>query len=185
MRPKWKRGWVSTQLYQGILFHQKSLIKLNAEVQETRQPILFCASDHKLLNMRQVYIFCAILLLITASSPEAKTLALNLTIDSFLASNVTVFNAMKPIVSQTPIRARRKRYITQSDMVAILDYHNQVRANVFPPAANMEYMVRKYICTFRFCSSELANENKMLQHFNNVYNRCIFLSSQGAHNSTL
>lgn len=26
-------------------------------------------------------------------------------------------------------------------MIAILDYHNQVRASVFPPAANMEYMV--------------------------------------------
>ncbi|KAM7378707.1 hypothetical protein PAMP_004312 [Pampus punctatissimus] len=36
---------------------------------------------------------------------------------------------------------RRKRFISQSDMVAILDYHNQVRANVFPPAANMEHMV--------------------------------------------
>ncbi|KAG8014389.1 Peptidase inhibitor 15 [Nibea albiflora] len=38
-------------------------------------------------------------------------------------------------------RVRRRRFISQSDMVAILDYHNQVRANVFPPAANMEYMV--------------------------------------------
>lgn len=42
-------------------------------------------------------------------------------------------------------RARRKRFISQSDMVAILDYHNQVRASVFPPAANMEYMVREDI----------------------------------------
>ncbi|XP_068557507.1 peptidase inhibitor 15-like isoform X2 [Cebidichthys violaceus] len=40
--------------------------------------------------------------------------------------------------------ARRKRFISQSDMVAILDYHNQVRASVFPPAANMEYMVWDY-----------------------------------------
>ncbi|KAM9350008.1 peptidase inhibitor 15-like [Symphorus nematophorus] len=38
-------------------------------------------------------------------------------------------------------RVRRRRYISQSDMVAILDYHNQVRASVFPPAANMEYML--------------------------------------------
>ncbi|KAF0047507.1 hypothetical protein F2P81_001140 [Scophthalmus maximus] len=35
---------------------------------------------------------------------------------------------------------RRKRFIGPSDAVAILDYHNQVRANVFPPAANMEHM---------------------------------------------
>ena len=158
-----------------------------------RQPILFCASDHKPLNMRQVYFVCALFLLITASPPEAKTLALNSTIDSFLQSNVTGFNAMKPSVSQTPIRARRKRYITQSDMVAILDYHNQVRANVFPPAANMEYMVRKSICTFRFCSSELTNGYKMLQHFNNVYNRFFFCKkakefnkfNTTQHNSTL
>ncbi|XP_059913904.1 peptidase inhibitor 15-like [Gadus macrocephalus] len=91
--------------------------------------------------MRNMYFLCAIFLLATASPPEAKTLALNSDIDSFLASNLTVFNANKPRVSQTPIRARRKRYITQIDMVEILDYHNQVRANVFPPAANMEYMV--------------------------------------------
>lgn len=39
-------------------------------------------------------------------------------------------------------KARRKRYISQNDMIAILDYHNQVRGKVFPPAANMEYMVR-------------------------------------------
>lgn len=38
-------------------------------------------------------------------------------------------------------KSRRKRYISQGDMIAILDYHNKVRANVFPPAANMEYMV--------------------------------------------
>uniref|UniRef100_A0A8C2A7V9 Peptidase inhibitor 15b n=1 Tax=Cyprinus carpio TaxID=7962 RepID=A0A8C2A7V9_CYPCA len=38
-------------------------------------------------------------------------------------------------------KSRRKRYISQSDMIAILDYHNNVRANVFPPAANMEYML--------------------------------------------
>ncbi|XP_047188268.1 peptidase inhibitor 15-A-like isoform X2 [Scophthalmus maximus] len=36
---------------------------------------------------------------------------------------------------------RRKRFIGPSDAVAILDYHNQVRANVFPPAANMEHML--------------------------------------------
>lgn len=39
--------------------------------------------------------------------------------------------------------ARRRRFISQGDMVSILDYHNQVRARVYPPAANMEYMVRE------------------------------------------
>ncbi|KAF4022366.1 hypothetical protein G4228_013984 [Cervus hanglu yarkandensis] len=38
-------------------------------------------------------------------------------------------------------KTRRKRYISQNDMIAILDYHNQVRGKVFPPAANMEYMM--------------------------------------------
>ncbi|XP_027031947.1 peptidase inhibitor 15-A [Tachysurus fulvidraco] len=38
-------------------------------------------------------------------------------------------------------KTRRKRYISQDDRLAILDYHNKVRGNVFPPASNMEYMV--------------------------------------------
>ncbi|RXN26904.1 peptidase inhibitor R3HDML [Labeo rohita] len=38
-------------------------------------------------------------------------------------------------------RTRRKRFISSKDMTAILDYHNRVRSQAFPPAANMEYMV--------------------------------------------
>uniref|UniRef100_A0A4W3GME1 Peptidase inhibitor 15a n=1 Tax=Callorhinchus milii TaxID=7868 RepID=A0A4W3GME1_CALMI len=38
-------------------------------------------------------------------------------------------------------QSRRRRYISQNDMSVILDYHNKVRGQVFPPAANMEYMV--------------------------------------------
>ncbi|KPP77481.1 peptidase inhibitor 15-like [Scleropages formosus] len=38
-------------------------------------------------------------------------------------------------------KARRRRYISQNDMIAILDYHNKVRGKVFPPASNMEYML--------------------------------------------
>ncbi|XP_065501918.1 peptidase inhibitor R3HDML [Caloenas nicobarica] len=38
-------------------------------------------------------------------------------------------------------RSRRKRYLSPRDMSLILDYHNQARAQVSPPAANMEYMV--------------------------------------------
>ncbi|XP_025948803.2 peptidase inhibitor R3HDML [Dromaius novaehollandiae] len=37
--------------------------------------------------------------------------------------------------------SRRRRHISPRDMSAILDYHNRVRAQVSPPAANMEYMV--------------------------------------------
>lgn len=41
---------------------------------------------------------------------------------------------------------RRKRYIFSREMSALLGYHNQVRAQVSPPAANMEYMV-SFFCT--------------------------------------
>lgn len=40
-------------------------------------------------------------------------------------------------------RSRRKRYLSPRDMSVILDYHNQARAQVSPPAANMEYMVSR------------------------------------------
>lgn len=60
-------------------------------------------------------------------------------------------------------KTRRKRYISQNDMLAILDYHNKVRGKVFPPASNMEYMVSLYLWNFRvsqfwtarFCLDEL------------------------------
>lgn len=42
-------------------------------------------------------------------------------------------------------RGRRKRYLSPHDMSVILDYHNQVRAQVSPPAANMEYMVSRAV----------------------------------------
>lgn len=38
-------------------------------------------------------------------------------------------------------RGRRRRHLSPHDMSVILDYHNQVRAQVSPPAANMEFMV--------------------------------------------
>lgn len=41
-------------------------------------------------------------------------------------------------------RSRRKRAISSREMNALLDYHNRVRSQVFPPAANMEYMVRHW-----------------------------------------
>lgn len=36
---------------------------------------------------------------------------------------------------------RGKRAITDSDAQLILDLHNKLRGQVYPPAANMEYMV--------------------------------------------
>ncbi|XP_076840191.1 peptidase inhibitor R3HDML [Brachyhypopomus gauderio] len=38
-------------------------------------------------------------------------------------------------------RSRSRRHISSRDMTALLDYHNRVRSQVFPPAANMEYMM--------------------------------------------
>ncbi|XP_044065971.1 R3H domain containing-like isoform X2 [Siniperca chuatsi] len=37
--------------------------------------------------------------------------------------------------------SRRKRAISFKEINALLDYHNRVRSQVFPPAANMEYML--------------------------------------------
>ncbi|KAF7655495.1 hypothetical protein LDENG_00055220 [Lucifuga dentata] len=37
---------------------------------------------------------------------------------------------------------RLKRVISSREINALLDYHNRVRSQVFPPAADMEYMVR-------------------------------------------
>uniref|UniRef100_A0A8B9U729 Peptidase inhibitor 15 n=1 Tax=Anas zonorhyncha TaxID=75864 RepID=A0A8B9U729_9AVES len=66
-------------------------------------------------------------------------------------------------------KARRKRYISQNDMIAILDYHNQVRGKVFPPASNMEYMdcnvFECYVCS-RHLFTLLANT---------PYVNCVFL----------
>lgn len=50
--------------------------------------------------------------------------------------------------------SRRKRYISSRDMMALLDYHNRVRSQVFPPAANMEYMVlRLLVKSLKSCLS--------------------------------
>uniref|UniRef100_A0A673AQ70 R3H domain containing-like n=1 Tax=Sphaeramia orbicularis TaxID=375764 RepID=A0A673AQ70_9TELE len=37
--------------------------------------------------------------------------------------------------------SRRRRAISSKEINALLDYHNRVRSQVFPPAANMEYML--------------------------------------------
>lgn len=39
-------------------------------------------------------------------------------------------------------RPRGKRAISHGDMQLILDLHNKLRGQVYPPASNMEYMVR-------------------------------------------
>nr|XP_011742756.1 peptidase inhibitor 15 isoform X1 [Macaca nemestrina]XP_011742757.1 peptidase inhibitor 15 isoform X1 [Macaca nemestrina] len=75
---------------------------------------------------------------------EASTVVLLNSTDSSPPTNnfTDIEAALKAQLDSADIpKARRKRYISQNDMIAILDYHNQVRGKVFPPAANMEYMV--------------------------------------------
>lgn len=81
-----------------------------------------------------------VILLFIASG--AGVAVVNSTVSSSDKANVTVIQeSSQDQLSAFLPKSRRKRYISQSDMIAILDYHNKVRANVFPPAANMEYMV--------------------------------------------
>ena len=90
--------------------------------------------------MSGISIFINTVLLLSGTSG----FVFNLT-DYTPADNITDTNSIsKPELSPITPKSRRKRYISQDDMIAILDYHNQVRASVFPPAANMEYMVRVY-----------------------------------------
>lgn len=47
---------------------------------------------------------------------------------------------------------RQKRALSDRDISTLLDYHNRVRSQVFPPAANMELMVRKH-CAVKWTNS--------------------------------
>uniref|UniRef100_A0A673L2V7 Peptidase inhibitor 15-like n=1 Tax=Sinocyclocheilus rhinocerous TaxID=307959 RepID=A0A673L2V7_9TELE len=84
--------------------------------------------------------FTDLLLLLIASDASAWIIR-NAT-ETLTGTNITINKSEMGTdgLASMP-KSRRKRYISQSDMIAILDYHNKVRANVFPPAANMEYMV--------------------------------------------
>ncbi|XP_063065558.1 R3H domain containing-like [Engraulis encrasicolus] len=50
-------------------------------------------------------------------------------------------NVMGVAVGVSVPRVRRRRAISARDMAALLEYHNRVRSQVSPTAANMEYMV--------------------------------------------
>ncbi|XP_006839412.1 PREDICTED: peptidase inhibitor R3HDML [Chrysochloris asiatica] len=69
------------------------------------------------------------------------------TASTLLMSNATLVlvrpevTAMRPLTSLGVPRYHQKRYISALDISALLDYHNSIRASVYPPAANMEYMV--------------------------------------------
>uniref|UniRef100_A0A8C2YTV9 R3H domain containing like n=1 Tax=Chinchilla lanigera TaxID=34839 RepID=A0A8C2YTV9_CHILA len=69
------------------------------------------------------------------------------TVDALMMPNASVVLARREGTAVRPLRGlgvpryHRKRHITAWDIMALLDYHNHIRANVYPPAANMEYMV--------------------------------------------
>lgn len=89
---------------------------------------------------------------------EASALVLPNSTDLFLSTkNYTdVEAALKSHLDSTNLpKVRRKRYISQNDMITILDFHNQVRGKVFPPASNMEYMVSSHVF-IHFLMSELG-----------------------------
>ncbi|KAB0399342.1 hypothetical protein E2I00_016809, partial [Balaenoptera physalus] len=100
------------------------------------------ASPSPPLKMIAISAISSALLLSLLCEASAAVL-LNSTDSSPPTNNFTdIEAALKAQLDSADIpKARRKRYISQNDMIAILDYHNQVRGKVFPPAANMEYMV--------------------------------------------
>lgn len=100
--------------------------------------------EGKIIIMKhQLFVMDLLLLLLRASfGASARTSTIP------AASTFTFGNGSAAHGHGAGSRVRRKRYISQDDMLAILDYHNKVRGKVFPPAANMEYMV---IITMLWC----------------------------------
>lgn len=86
--------------------------------------------------------------------------ALGTSIPAVSTLNFTGLGAAQRYRTDTTAKIRKRRYISQNDMLAILDYHNKVRGRVFPPASNMEYMVseRFFLPSFpKLCSSSSSS----------------------------
>ncbi len=105
--------------------------------------------------MKSINFFTDLLLLFIASDASAWIIR-NAT-ETLTGTNITIDKSEIGTdgLASMP-KSRRKRYISQSDMIAILDYHNKVRANVFPPAANMEYMVSNQLIPLIFSNKQYA-----------------------------
>lgn len=105
--------------------------------------IILLADNHWLVTkrgMKTINFFTDLFLVFVASDASAWIIR-NAT-ETLTGNNLTINKSEMGDDGLASIpKSRRKRYISQDDMIAILDYHNKVRANVFPPAANMEYMV--------------------------------------------
>lgn len=103
--------------------------------------------------MKSINFFTDLLLLFIASDASAWIIRN----ETLTGTNITIDKSEMGTdgLASMP-KSRRKRYISQSDMIAILDYHNKVRANVFPPAANMEYMVSNQLIPLIFSNKQYA-----------------------------
>lgn len=87
--------------------------------------------------------------------------ALGTSIPAVSTLNFTGLGSAQRYRTDTTAKIRKRRYISQNDMLAILDYHNKVRGRVFPPASNMEYMVsERFLPTFpKLCSSSSSSSS--------------------------
>lgn len=90
----------------------------------------------KLFNANMKHQFLVVLLCASCGAS-----ALGTTNPAVSTLNFTGLGAAQGYETDTTAKIRKRRYISQNDMLAILDYHNKVRGRVFPPASNMEYMV--------------------------------------------
>lgn len=98
----------------------------------------------------QLFVLDLIFLCISCGASALATTIPTVSTSSPAATNFTNLGAAHSYGtdSTTISKTRRKRYISQNDMLAILDYHNKVRGKVFPPASNMEYMVSESFHSF-------------------------------------
>lgn len=62
-------------------------------------------------------------------------------------------------------RPRGRRAISEGDMHLILDLHNKLRGQVYPPASNMEYMVSAEDTAVRLIAPEYIPKNSTLHTF--------------------
>lgn len=108
----------------------------------------YCSCGFLKANMRhQLFAVDLILLCVSCGASALAT-----SIPAVSTFNFTSPGAAHGYGTDTTTKIRRKRYISQNDMLAILDYHNKVRGKVFPPASNMEYMVSESFRVTHFLS---------------------------------
>lgn len=117
-------------------------------------PLSFQINSPDFCKLFHVNMMHQLLLVLLCASCGAS--ALGTSIPAVSTLNFTGLGAAQRYRTDTTAKIRKRRYISQNDMLAILDYHNKVRGRVFPPASNMEYMVSERFFSPSFpklCSS--------------------------------